>query len=263
LSGLSISLKGDNNNSAVIFLHGFMGSGHDWDEIISSLSDKYYCITIDLPGHGQSNNLEQLGDVWSFDAISRKLSDILIHLEIKTASLLGYSMGGRIALYFALKYPQLISRLILESTSPGIKNDDQREARLLKDLKIAHELRTESFDIFLDKWYELPFFSGIKIHPKYPSLINRRNKNNPHLLAQSLESFSPGKQAYLMDQLVTLKMRVNLICGEKDQKYLNLMNQIKQQKPPFNLKIFNDCGHNVHFEKSEQFAEHLLRVLSL
>ena len=240
-----------------------MGSGQDWNEIVSTISKKYYCITIDLPGHGQSTNLAQMGDIWNFNSLSKRLSDLLAHLKIKTVSLVGYSLGGRVALHFTLNYPQLVSTLILESTSAGIEKEKEREARFQNDLLLSKKLTTGSLDTFLNNWYGQPLFFGIKTHNGYLALFKRRKQNNPHLLAKVLESFSPGRQPYLMDKLSSLKIPLNLICGENDDKYLNLMRGIKKHNPHFNLKVFENSGHNIHFEKPVLFAKHLLQVLSL
>ncbi|KAA3609743.1 MAG: 2-succinyl-6-hydroxy-2,4-cyclohexadiene-1-carboxylate synthase [Calditrichaeota bacterium] len=261
--GFSYRIVGNKEYPPVLFLHGFLGHSLDWDKTISSLSKKYYCIAIDLPGHGNSNNQNQLDNLWSFDSFSQNLSELVNHLGVKPISLVGYSMGGRLALYFTIKYPHLVSKLILESASPGIENIDDRKARLQNDKLLAKKIQEQSFDQFLESWYDLPLFSGIKNHPDFPNLFESRKKNNPTLLAKALDSFSPGRQPYLMEKLAKLKMPVNLICGENDKKYLALMNQIKLKNPHLDLKIFKNCGHNIHFEKSKQFAEHLLQVLSL
>ncbi len=261
--GICYTLTGTKENPPILFLHGFMGNGNDWNETVSYLSEKYYCITLDLPGHGNSNNLERLNTVWDFDSLCNRLSGLLNHLKIQKVSLVGYSMGGRIALYFAHKYPQLLTHLILESASPGIKTNDKKEIRLKEDKALSQKLKNEPLEEILEKWYSLPLFSGIKNHPKYKALFLNRLKNDPTLLAKAVESFSPGRQVYLMNKMKNLKMSVNLICGENDIKYTDVMKKIKRDNLHFNLKIFRDCGHNVHFEKPDLFAEHLLLVLSL
>jgi 2-succinyl-6-hydroxy-2,4-cyclohexadiene-1-carboxylate synthase len=172
-------------------------------------------------------------------------------------------MGGRIAMYFALKYPHHISKLILESASPGIENSDERESRRQNDLKISERLRTEPITDFLNDWYDQPLFSGIKNHTNDAALLERRKKNDPVLVAKALDSFSVGRQPYLMNQLAKLKIPVSLICGENDPKYCALMKQIKQQNPHFSLKIFKNNGHTIHFENPVLFANHLLQFLSL
>ncbi len=240
-----------------------MGNSHDWDEIVSKLSQKYYCLSIDLPGHGQSTNLQKLDNIWDFDALSRRLSGLLTYQKIKITSLVGYSMGGRFALYFAINYPQFVSKLFLESASAGIESKDERETRFQSDRILAKKLQDLPFTDFLNEWYNLPLFSGTKKHSGFPLLLESRQKNDSQLLARAIESFSPGKQPYLMKKLSTLKMPVNLICGENDSKYLSLMTKFKQQNPQFSLEIFKECGHNVHFEKHVLFAEHLLQLLSL
>ncbi len=260
--GLHFYTSGKSTHTPLVFLHGFMGSASDWDLIIQKINHKYFCISIDLPGHGQSTNADQLGDIWTFDRLSSRIAGLLKFLEIQRSVLIGYSLGGRIALSFASIYPQSVSTLVLESASPGLQNPQERMARVKTDQIHAERLVHEPLEQFLENWYDLPLFGEIKNHSKYPDLLRRRLKNNPALLAKALEAFSPGRQADLWDKLTALTMPVNLICGEKDTKYLDMMKTIKKNNPRFLLKIFKSCGHNVHFEKPVLFAEHLLDVLS-
>jgi 2-succinyl-6-hydroxy-2,4-cyclohexadiene-1-carboxylate synthase len=260
--GLHFYTSGKSTHTPLVLVHGFMGSASDWDLIVQKLNHKYFCISIDLPGHGQSTNLNQLGDIWKFEHLSKRILNLLNSLNINSVNLAGYSLGGRVALNFAVAFPQFVSTLILESTSPGLQNPEDRKARIKRDQNLANKLEHELLKLFLERWYDLPLFGEIKNHTKYPDLLRRRLKNNPALLAKALEAFSPGRQPGLWDKFPALTMPVNLICGEKDIKYLDMMKTIKKNNPRFSLKIFKSCGHNVHFEKPVLFAEHLLDVLS-
>ena len=110
---LSYEYSGDRSGAPVIFLHGFMGCGDEWNEIVERLPE-LFCILPDLPGHGRSVGDLTVDDC-SFESTARSLIDLMDALELDTACLVGYSMGGRIALYTAIEYQQRFSGLVLET----------------------------------------------------------------------------------------------------------------------------------------------------
>ena len=156
-----------------------------------------------------------------------------------------------------------ITKLVLESSSPGIKNEKDKTIRLKKDQELAQSLQNGSLKKILESWYNQSIFHGIKHHPNYNQMITRKLSNDPKLLEKALTAYSVGNQSYLAKKLSALKIPVHLICGEKDLKYLRIMKDLKQENPNFKLTILNHCGHNIHFEKPILFAEHLTEYLSL
>jgi pimeloyl-ACP methyl ester carboxylesterase len=114
---LNYEVSGDRQSPAVLFLHGFMGSSADWRESMAVLGDQTFSIAADLPGHGAS--LELAPDSYSVDGAARAVIGILDGLEVDRPIVAGYSMGGRLALYLALRYPSRCAGLFLESASPG------------------------------------------------------------------------------------------------------------------------------------------------
>ena len=96
-----------------------MGNSHEFDEAIQLLSDKFYCLTVDLPGHGKTQVLG--GDeYYKMANTAHALINLLDELKIIKCFLVGYSMGGRLALYLTLHFPQRFPKVVLESASPGL-----------------------------------------------------------------------------------------------------------------------------------------------
>lgn len=260
---LNFQCLGDTAKPAVLFLHGFLGTASDWQSIIDIIQEDFHCISIDLPGHGKSNKVDNLSNIWSFDALTSILDNILDYLSIKKASLVGYSMGGRIAQHFALGYAAKVNKLVLESCSFGIKDKEERTSRMKADKMLAERLKTEPFTEFLDSWYDQALFYGIKNNKQYQEMITRRLKNDPMLLSQALAAFSVANQIYLQERLFGFKKPLMYICGSKDEKYLTIAKSFKQTKPESKLFVMENCGHNTHFEEPDLFAEHLAEFLSL
>ena len=151
---------GEKKNPAVLFLHGFMGNGGSWNEIIESLQKNYHCITIDLPGHGQSLNVEE--SHFKMPECAKLIIKIIDKLKIDKFNLIGYSMGARLGLFLALNYPDYINKAVLESGSPGLKTESERHERQKSDGLLALELERAPLEEFVNKWYEQPLFKPLK-----------------------------------------------------------------------------------------------------
>jgi 2-succinyl-6-hydroxy-2,4-cyclohexadiene-1-carboxylate synthase len=149
--------SGNTDHPAIVFLHGFLGSGLDWEEIIRGLSDKFYCLAPDLPGHGRtakSPNPEPYSMRGAAEAVHVGLDE----LRIAQSSLVGYSLGGRLALHLGTTHPRRWNRLVIESASPGIESVLEQAKRREMDEKKAQELESMQFEVFLQEWYDQPLF---------------------------------------------------------------------------------------------------------
>src|SRR5918994_5654049 len=120
MSGLSRKLLGSPGNPDVLCLHGFMDSAADWQDVATAIGDQASCIALDLPGHGSS--LDLAPEAYTMEGTARSVIRTLDELEVRRPVIVGYSMGGRLALYLALHYPERCVGLILESASPGLED---------------------------------------------------------------------------------------------------------------------------------------------
>jgi 2-succinyl-6-hydroxy-2,4-cyclohexadiene-1-carboxylate synthase len=251
---------GDSKKPAVFFLHGFLGNGESWSQITQRLEKEFFCVKIDLPGHGRS--LPKHGRLYSFANSAKAIVDIADELKRKKFSLVGYSMGGRVALYMALKYPDRIKRLILESSSPGLKTAQERNQRRKLDESLAQEVLKVPLRYFVEKWYEQPLFNSIKRHKdEFESLKAKRTDNDPGGLAKSLEYMGTGVQKSLWGKVQQLSFPTLLIVGELDHKFQQIAKQMAAKSDKIKVKCVAEAGHNVHFEKPEEYAELLRKFL--
>ena len=122
---IAYEFKGNKNGPVILFIHGFLGSRKDWYDIIPYFKDQYHCLLIDLPAHGESkSSLDQR--LYSFDHLALSIVKLLDKLKIKKCYLVGYSMGGRLALYLAIYFFERFYRVVLESASPGLDIEEER-----------------------------------------------------------------------------------------------------------------------------------------
>lgn len=239
---------GNTDRPTLIFLHGFLGSGLDWKEVIDHFAKKFHCIAPDLPGHGKTIVKKSPAD-YTMESFAGVFRRFLSTLGVLQSSLIGYSMGGRLALFLAVHFPTLWESVILESVSPGLRTEKERLERQKKDEKIAGKLENESLDKFLKYWYQQPLFESIKKNKNFPSLFSKRLKNDPHLLATSLRMMGLGKQPSLWKAGERMEIPILLLTGEFDRKFCNILKEAHSAFPHSDFQIIANAGHNVRFEQ--------------
>ena len=243
---------GEPTKPAILFLHGFMGSAADWRTVGEKLGNNFYCLAADLPYHGETR--ETGHGPYTMDSTARAFINLIDELGIRSASLIGYSMGGRLALFLALEYPQRFSHLVLESASPGLETERERAARRAADEALAARLEREPLEAFLHEWYHRAIFAGLTDHPEFPVLWRRRLENDPVRLARALRDLGTGAHPSLWGRLKELAMPTLLLVGERDEKFVGLAEKMRMLIPNASSRIFKNCGHVVHFEKSDEFC---------
>jgi len=247
---------GNRSHPTIIFLHGYMGLGQDWEEIARPLSNQYYCLLPDLPGHGENSLDAQPG----YAAWATALRDTLLTQGLKRVILVGYSMGGRLALYFSLKYPEMVAGLVLESANPGITDPEKRMTRAAWDDKNAAMIKSEGLTSFLDDWYEMPLFASLKAIPGLKDeLCRQRTQQNPENMTRIIRELSPGRQPDLWQRLPDLSPPTLVVAGLLDEKYTKISQRMAELLPDCNLALIPACGHNAHREQPDQYLE-ILRI---
>ena len=234
------------------FLHGFTGTHQNWTNTIKGLKKPSYAI--DLPGHGNSLCLEQ-NSLYTFDDWCDDFYKVLSLLNIEKVDLCGYSMGGRLAIAFASKYPIMINKLILESASYGIQNKKDRADRLAKDLKLSKHIESD-LPLFIDQWENSELFSNQEHRNPRMFLKQRQQRllSNPTQLAKALKSFSQGGMFFYAENILKFEFPVIIINGSEDSKYIKIGERIDSFLANSNHFIVSKCGHNVHLEQFDKFT---------
>ncbi len=226
----------------VILVHGFLGSASDWDEVRPQLAS-----TATRPStHGL-----EIPPVGSWDEAVAWLVAVLPSLPPPRV-LIGYSMGGRLALAAALAAPHLLRALILESTSPGIADPAERQARAALDAQRAAELKVSGTQPFVHSWYDTPFWSTLRDSAGFEALRDRRGRAAATTAASHVEHLSPGRMPDLWPRLPDLAVPTLWICGRDDPKYLASTRAAADAAPQGTIRVL-DAGHNTHHEAPGAF----------
>ena len=238
----------------LLLLHGFLGSGSDWDGIVEHFADRFYYITVDLPGHGQSVECVD-SSMYSFFGARDAIVSIVERLHIRDVHLIGYSMGGRLALAVALHTPGVFSKIVLESSSPGLEAPADQAKRSAQDDELASQIESTDLSAFLDRWYAQPIFSSLQARP---DLLNRlkaaRLRQCPEELARALRGLSTGCQPSYWDRLATMNVPLLLVTGELDQKYRRIGENMVSLCKDAQTAIVPGAGHNTHGEDPDAFV---------
>ncbi|MCP4641420.1 MAG: 2-succinyl-6-hydroxy-2,4-cyclohexadiene-1-carboxylate synthase [bacterium] len=254
--------RGKPHRPTVAFLHGFMGNSSDWDKVTGQLEDRFSTLAIDLPGHGRS----YVAPDASFPGMEQTAAlviDALDDAELEHVSLVGYSMGGRVALHLALSHPDRVDRLVIESASPGIADEHERAQRRTRDEALAHDLETGDFEAFLRRWYDQPLFASLREDPaRLEKVIARRLQGDPRQLARSLRAIGTGCQQSLWEALPGLAVPVLTVVGERDSKFRGIAQAMAERAPNMKVQVVPDCGHNAHLEDPDRFCNAVAAFLS-
>jgi 2-succinyl-6-hydroxy-2,4-cyclohexadiene-1-carboxylate synthase len=244
------------SRATLVLLHGFTGSAIAWEDISIDLASLgLHVVALDMLGHGQSDAPADAGR-YSMEHCQK---DILAALQILgvergEAILLGYSMGGRIALYCA--FAGYFRALILESASPGLATSVERQQRRASDEALATRIERDGVEAFIDYWRKIPLFASqqqLAVEQR-EELHAQRLTNRAQGLANSLRGVGTGVQPELYTSLPTLNLPVLLLAGELDSKFCTIAQQMASQLPQARLQIIPGAGHTIHLEQPEAFV---------
>lgn len=242
----------------LVLLHGFTGSADSWRILRPELEKHYPILTPEIVGHGQA----PIPDAVSAYTMEAESARLLATLP-EQFYLLGYSMGGRLALYMALHSPQRIKALILESTTAGLQTEAERAARRQSDEALADRIEREGLEAFVNYWESLPLWaSQTQLSPATrQNLREQRLRNQVKGLAHSLRGMGTGAMPNLWNNLPNLVIPVKLLVGAFDTKFVSLNQAMQTQLPQADLTILDGAGHSVHLEQPAKYKKLVLEFL--
>ena len=254
--------KANNETTQVlVMLHGFISDSSTYNEHIKRLSQHVNILTIDLPGHGE--DISNINDVWDFPYIVHQLDQVLEQFRTYDVFLLGYSMGGRVALYYALYGNEALAGLLLESTSAGIQDEANKVERVRVDEARAKVLDIAGLEIFVNDWEKLPLFRSqydLDAEVRKAICANRMNQN-PHRLAKALRDYGTGNMPNLWPLISSIGVRTLILVGERDEKFVDIGQRLERDISDSQKVQISNVGHTIHVEDVTEFDTILLGFL--
>lgn len=248
----------------LMLIHGFMGSGRVFTPLMKRL--KQFCnpVTVDFPGHGESGGGPN-SERYRTERLTDSLQILVSRLGHSPLFLHGYSMGGRLALQYAISHQNQLKGLILESSTAGIGQEWQREERRKLDEERAIQILS-NYPLFLERWHRLSLFQprpgvnnetenrGTRRHRLYEQIMREQS---PQAIAAVLRGFGTGSMPSLVHRLQDLYLPVCLLSGEADEKFCSIHTDMNQLLPDSRLRIVPGSGHRVHLDRPALWANEI------
>lgn len=246
----------------LVLLHGFTGSSDSWSHVSADLTKHHRVIAIDLIGHGASSAPRDPSR-YGFEHALDDLTEVIYQRGIARSAWLGYSMGGRLALGLAIRHPDRVSSLILESATPGIQDEGERLQRSATDEALARRIEEVGVEAFVGEWEGLPMWQSQRTLPDEVLRQQRgvRLGNSVSGLANSLRGLGQGAQPSYWDRLGEIQAPALLIAGSLDRKFAGLAGQMGVKIPDATLSVVPEAGHAVHLERPHEFTASVLTFL--
>lgn len=253
--GLTLRVTSTGSGPALLLLHGFTGSGASWAAVRRALDPVRRVVTVDLPGHGRSSAPSDPAR-YGLARFADDVITVLDRLELDRIALAGYSLGGRAAMRIALRYPDRIRALVLESCAPGIADATERAERARSDATLADGIERDGVATFIGRWERLPLWSSQEsLRPAVRDAQRAvRLANTATGLAGSLRGAGVAAEPDVSAELPRLTMPTLLVAGALDAKYARIAEAMASQIPFARLAIVKDAGHAVHVEQPARFA---------
>ncbi|EPP1409229.1 2-succinyl-6-hydroxy-2%2C 4-cyclohexadiene-1-carboxylate synthase [Klebsiella oxytoca] len=235
----------------LVFLHGFAGDSHEW-RTVGQAFGAYPRLYIDLPGHGGSADRAAN----RFTDVSELIKNTLISYNMQKYWLVGYSLGGRVAMYYASQSHEGLCGLVVEGGHPGLADDNQRAQRRRSDAAWAERFRREPLTQVFADWYQQPVFASLDAAQR-AALVALRSCNNGRALAAMLQACSLAEQPDLREALRARDFPFHYLCGERDGKFRALADELSAI-----THVINHAGHNAHRENPDAVVACLAQFLA-
>jgi 2-succinyl-6-hydroxy-2,4-cyclohexadiene-1-carboxylate synthase len=253
LRGHPYHVKIEGAGPPLLLLHGFTGSLSTWDMLSEHLSTHFTVYRLDLMGHGEtipaSNQRMRL---------TQQVKDLEVLLATRSEPwiVLGYSMGGRIALMLSVVSEQ-IARTIAVSTTPGIKTAVERKVRRASDRMLAERLEKDGLEAFIDHWETLGLFKpqALLKEQQRTRLRQERMSQTVEGLSASLREQGTGSMPSLWS---CLPKEVDWIVGEEDEKFRTIA---LRASSPEKIHVILHASHAPQIDQPQKFVTMVKNLL--
>src|SRR5205807_10667273 len=218
-------------------------------------------IVPDLRGHGETQAPH--GAPCSMAASTTDLEKLWDELGVQRTHLVGYSMGGRLALHVAARRPGRVLSLLTIGAHAGL-DEDAREGRRRGDEGLAERIEKEGIEAFVDYWGALPLFAGLERRgPSYVAQVRaERLQNHVAGLACSLRGMGAGTMEPVWNELGQVTFPCTFVAGQQDHGYVASARRLAATVANGRFEIVPRAGHAVHQERPDAFARLLASHLA-
>lgn len=242
----------------LVLLHGFAGGSWSFDTVIETIGP---CRTVTAPTltyHGSAGG-DPFPDVDFLGEVQRLASD-LVGDGAEPVDLVGYSMGGRLALGLAITHPELVKSLVLLSSRRGLDSPEEREQRRQTDASWANLIEQDGLNAFFERWWCQPIFRSLSrlSSERLERELTQRRLHQPAGLAAALRRWGLGSQPSYAAEIRALRVPVTLVAGELDEKFVGLSRELAAELPKARCLVVEGAGHHLPLEAPARIARIIL-----
>lgn len=240
----------------IICLHGFLGQSSDWDLVksyfmVSPLAHQFEWWAVDYmkaPELGPQNDFTQWSRNFNIQ-VRRKFPE-------GPCVLVGYSLGGRLALQALQAAPELYEKAIFISTNPGLLRDKEKEERSQSDLRWSQKFLEMPWLDLQREWNDQGVFKGSVGEPQRREVDYDRRS-----LAEALGKWSLARQEDFRGVVAEQAAKILWVAGEKDIKFASIAMDLKKRAPVLQTQIFPKSAHRVLFDQPGELAQAMIEFL--
>lgn len=240
--------------TGIFFLHGFLGRPSDWDFIKNEISKNQNIRThaVDYLNH------PEFGPNFTFNEWAENFNKYVQSFGYSKNILIGYSLGGRLALHALQQSPNFWSLLVILSANPGLNSVQEKQARLANDETWAHKFSQMQWQDVMRDWNLQPVFAGNSNEPMRIESDYVREK-----VAKCLVQWSLGKQENLSGLIRQHQDRISWAVGALDKKFLHMSAAMYDENILKDLKIFDEASHRIIFDQPQALALWIKQIIKL
>ena len=259
INGVNLNYEVAGHGEAVVFLHGMTGSTKDWANQLRVLSPKYRVVTIDHRGHGKSA-APSGEEEYSVQIFTEDVFALLKMLNIERCCLAGHSLGGFIALEFALEHPDMLAALVLVDTSSGQFARDPNYTQLRQKLDELARTQGTAAAFEYDAAHNPMRIERFQKHPELREVARQK------VLMTSVDGYiyasrAIGKWVPVTPRLSEIKVPALIFWGDEDSPFTEAVQILKKGIANSELITVKGAGHNPHEEAPDVFNKALLEFL--
>ncbi len=262
--GVDLHVERTGTGTPVILLHGFTGDGTTMAGLGQRLGTDAEVVVPDLVGHGRSSSPEDESN-YSVDAMAAHVVALGEEAVGGPFHLVGYSMGGRVALALACRRPELLRSLTLIGASAGLADESERAERRESDDRLAESIELDGLATFVDRWMANSLFATQTwLGEEYLAGARaQRFRNSAAGLIRSLRAASTGAMVPLHDDLPHCGVPTVFVTGAVDLKFTGIAVELAALMPTADVAVIENAGHAVHLEQPEAVAAVVRRQMGL
>jgi pimeloyl-ACP methyl ester carboxylesterase len=250
VNGIGLHFEEYGSGLPVSLLHGFAGTTRMWEPQIDALSASYRLIVHDMRGHGDSDAPPE-PERYSLDLLLEDWHRLLTSLNATPAVVGGLSLGGYLALHFALQHPGLVRGLILADTGPGYRNSERSAEWNASRLDCARVLEEGGMDAFIRSPYSVDDYYTSPEIMRALDPVGLANVSKTVMI-----------DMWGIDRLGEIRVPALILCGERDMPFLAASDYMERAIANARKVIIPNAGHGANVDNPDAFNDAVLKFLS-